>query len=197
MAIGRPRAFCVDTALNRALEVFWTKGFDGASLTDLTTAMGINKPSLYAAFGNKEELFRKALDRYRTEKLAYVNEALAAPTARTVAERLLYGAARMLTDPSHPVGCLSVKGAMTCNDSCLVAKEEVDQMRIDFERAIVDRLQRAIGDGDLPDGADPVLLQRYLGTVAMGMSLQASQGADTETLLAVAEMALKAWPALR
>lgn len=197
MALGRPRAFDIDTALNRALEVFWSKGFDGASLTDLTDAMGISRPSLYAAFGNKEDLFRKALDRYKTEKMAYINEALAAPTARTLAERLLFGAATMLTDPSHPVGCLSVKGAMTCKDDSLIAREELDQLRCSFETAIIERLTRAIADGDLPPDSNPLVLQRFLGTVAMGMSLQASQGATTADLMAVARMALTAWPALR
>ena len=98
---GRPREFDVDEALAAALRVFWTKGYDGASLSDLTDAMGITRPSLYAAFGNKESLFRKALDLYEREKLAYVGEALAAPTSRQVAERLLRGAM------NHAAACAS------------------------------------------------------------------------------------------
>src|SRR3981189_1908276 len=89
---GRPREFCVDEALAKALRVFWSKGYEGASLSDLTEAMGITRPSLYAAFGNKEALFRKALDLYEHDKLAFVGAALEAPTARGVAERLLLGA---------------------------------------------------------------------------------------------------------
>src|SRR5947207_11547368 len=99
---GRPRAFDTDAALDAALAVFWRKGYEGASLTDLTAAMGINRPSLYAAFGSKEDLFRKALDRYAEGPAAYVREALEEPTARAVAERLLRGAAELLTNPRNP-----------------------------------------------------------------------------------------------
>src|SRR3954465_13916988 len=89
---GRPRTFDADKALDKALHVFWRKGFEGASLPDLTKAMGINRPSMYAAFGNKEQLFRKALDRYATGPAGYVCAALEAPTARAVVEKLLQGA---------------------------------------------------------------------------------------------------------
>src|SRR5712672_80887 len=111
MPRGRPRDFDVDEALDRALEVFWRRGYEGASLPDLTAAMGINRPSLYAAFGSKEGLFRRALDRYAEGPAAYVREALDEPTARRVAERLLGGAAERLTDPRNPGGCLVVQGA--------------------------------------------------------------------------------------
>src|SRR5438094_4748444 len=112
--VGRPRAFDVDEALDQALRIFWRKGYAGASLPDLTRAMGINRPSLYAAFGNKEMLFRKALDRYAEGPAAYVCEALREPTARAVVERLLRGAIKLLTDPSNPGGCLAVHGALAC-----------------------------------------------------------------------------------
>src|SRR5438094_9922303 len=106
--VGRPRAFDVDEALDQALKVFWRKGYEGTSLPDLTKAMGINRPSLYAAFGNKEELFRKALDRYAEGPAAYAAEALNEPTARAVAELLLEGSVNLLTDPRNPRGCLVV-----------------------------------------------------------------------------------------
>src|SRR5205085_6998653 len=106
---GRPREFDVEKALDCALKVFWHKGYEGASLTDLTRAMGINRPSLYAAFGSKEGLFRKALDRYAEGPAAYVLEALNEPTARAVAERLLAGSADLLSDPRNPRGCLMVQ----------------------------------------------------------------------------------------
>src|SRR5437763_10008756 len=98
---GRPRAFDLDKALDRALQVFWRKGYEGASLPDLTQAMGINRPSLYAAFGSKEELFRRALDRYAEGPASYVREALNEPTTRAVAERLLGGAVGLLSDSQH------------------------------------------------------------------------------------------------
>src|SRR5439155_5347763 len=116
MPLGRPRAFDPDQALDRALKVFWDRGYESASLADLTRAMGINRPSLYAAFGNKEALFRKVLERYVQGPAAYVREALDEPTARAVVERLWYGTVDLLTDPGHPPGCLIVQGALTCGD---------------------------------------------------------------------------------
>src|ERR1700687_480877 len=109
---GRPRSFDLGKALDAGMLVFWRKGYEGASLSDLTRAMGINRPSLYAAFGDKEALFRKALDRYDEGPAAYVREALKQPTVRAVTEQLLRGAAKLSTDPHHPPGCLMVQGAL-------------------------------------------------------------------------------------
>src|SRR5271156_3918908 len=109
MRTGRPRNFCTETVLDRAMEVFWRKGYEGASLSDLTEAMGINRPSLYAAFGDKEALFRKVLDRYEEGPAAYVYEALKERTARAVAESLLRRAAKGSIDPRNPRGCLMVQ----------------------------------------------------------------------------------------
>jgi len=197
MAVGRPRSFCPDEALNRALEVFWRKGYEGASISDLTEAMGINKPSLYATFGNKEELFHKALERYTTEKIAYFRDAIEAPTARGVAERLLFGAVDMLTDPSHPVGCLVTKGAMTCGDEAPSVREKIDHIRTDYETRMHARLERAKQDGELPPDADVVSLTQFLSTLIQGMSHQVIHGATREQLRKVAETALLAWPAKR
>src|SRR5258706_8145264 len=105
MAGGRPRAFDVDEALDRALDVFWRQGYEGTALSDLTAAMGINRPSLYAAFGNKEELFGKVLDRYVSGPAAYAAAALDAPRARDVVEKLVYGAIDLTTGPDTPTGC--------------------------------------------------------------------------------------------
>src|ERR1700737_2538375 len=102
--LGRPRSFDIDGALDRALQVFWRKGYEGASLSDLTKAVGVNRPSLYAAFGDKKALFRKALNRYLTGPAAYTQEALKEPTARAVVERLLRGAADLNTAPPQPGG---------------------------------------------------------------------------------------------
>ena len=110
MPKGRPREFDTDGALDRALEVFWRKGYEGASLSDLTDAMGINRPSLYAAFGNKEELFRKVLARYVEGPAACVSKSLEEPTVRGVVEKLLSSAVDVVTDPKNPKGCLLVQG---------------------------------------------------------------------------------------
>src|SRR5216117_4363032 len=125
---GRPRAFDPDAALERAMHVFWAKGYEGASLSDLTRAMRINRPSLYAAFGNKEELFRKVLDRYVNGPLAYFGKALAAPKARDVIEQIFLGAARMAGDPRFPSGCLMVQSALACGSAS--ARKEVAARRV-------------------------------------------------------------------
>src|SRR5271154_4917814 len=114
--LGRPRSFEVGKALEAAMKVFWRKGYEGASLTDLTKAMGINRPSLYAAFGDKEALFRKVLDCYEAGPAAYFSEALSQPTARAAVEQLLRGAVDVMTAPRNPRGCLLIQGVLTCSE---------------------------------------------------------------------------------
>jgi AcrR family transcriptional regulator len=194
MAIGRPRAFDIDKALDRALKVFWQKGYEGASLLDLTKAMGINRPSLYAAFGNKESLFCKALDRYAEGPADYFRKALEEPTARAVAERLLVGSADLLTNPRNPRGCLMVQGALACGAAADSVRRELVSRRMAGEIALRRRFARASADGDLPADADPADLARYVVTVIRGMAVQAAGGASREELRRVAEMALRVWP---
>jgi AcrR family transcriptional regulator len=192
--MGRPRSFDTDQALDRALRVFWQKGYEGASLSDLTRAMGINRPSLYAAFGNKEALFRKALDRYAEGRASYIQEALREPTARSVAERLLHGAANLLTNPATPRGCLMVQGALSCGKAADPIRHELALRRAGGEAAIRQRFERAIRDGDLPADTDSADLARFVATVIHGMSVQAAGGASRKELLRVVAMTLRAWP---
>jgi AcrR family transcriptional regulator len=189
---GRPRAFDPDAALERAMHVFWAKGYEGASLSDLTRAMRINRPSLYAAFGNKEQLFRKVLDQYMDGPLAYFGEALAAPKVRDVVEQILLGTARMAEDPRIPAGCLMVQGALACGDASV--RKEVAARRAAAEGALRRRLQRAKRDGDLPKNSDPGALAGYVMTVVRGMAVQSAGGASSDQLRRVAQMALRAWP---
>jgi len=191
---GRPRAFDSEVALDRAMHVFWTKGYEGASLSNLTRAMRINRPSLYAAFGNKEELFLKVLDRYANGPLAYFRKALAAPKAREVIEQILLGAADMATDPKLPAGCLMVQGALACGDSAGSVQKEVAARRAASEVALHRRLQRAKREGDLSPQADPAELARYIMTVLQGMAVQGANGAKRDQLRRVARTALRAWP---
>jgi AcrR family transcriptional regulator len=194
VAKGRPREFDVDEALDRALRVFWRRGYEGATLPDLTAAMGINRPSLYAAFGSKEELFRKALDRYVEGPAAFVREALNEPTARAVAEQLLGGTIDLVTDRRNPRGCLIVQGALACGETAESVRQEVAARRVAGEVAVRQRFERARADCDLPAEADAADLARYVVTVMRGMAVQAAGGASREDLRRVAELALRAWP---
>ena len=192
--MGRPRSFDIDRALDRALVVFWRKGYEGACLSDLTKAVGVNRPSLYAAFGDKDALFRKALDRYLHGPAAYTQEALKEPTARAVVERLLRGAADLNTAPHNPGGCLMVQGALACGEAADSIRQELSACRAAGEAAIRRRLQRAKSEGDLSTDADPADLARYLATVLYGMAVQAAGGASRGKLQRVVEMALRTLP---
>jgi AcrR family transcriptional regulator len=194
MPIGRPRAFDIDEALDRAMKVFWQKGYEGASLPDLTKAMGINRPSLYAAFGNKEALFRKAIDRYVAGPACHVKEALKEPTARRVVERLLYGSIDLITDSRNPCGCFMVQSALACGDTSDVIRQELVKRRAASEAALRERFERAVSEGDLPPGSDPADLARYVATLMHGMAVQAAGGTARDELLRVAAMAIRAWP---
>ena len=191
---GRPREFCVDQALAAALRVFWRKGFDGASLTDLTEAMGITRPSLYAAFGNKEELFRKALDLYGREKLAYVQAALSEPSARAVAERMLRGSLDIITSSCDPAGCFGVVSSVACTDHADSIRAEVVARRAASEQAMIARFERAHAEGDLPANVEPEGLARYVMAIMSGMSVQASAGASRADLEQLIDIALQVWP---
>ena len=140
MPRGRPREFDVDEALDRALGVFWRRGYEGASLPELTEAMGINRPSLYAAFGNKEALFRRAIERYVEGPACHFREALGEPTARAVVERVFRGTVDLLTDAGNPPGCFLVQGALACGDAADPIRRELVERR----EAGVEALARAI-----------------------------------------------------
>ncbi len=195
MPIGRPRAFDIDRALDRALKVFWRKGYEGTSLPDLTRAMGINRPSLYAAFGNKEALFRKAIDRYVDGPASHARQALQEPTARAVVERLFLGSIDLVTDSRNPRGCFLVQSALACGNTGDSVRREMVKRRAAHEASLRDRFQRAISEGDLPRRADASDLARYVVTVSHGMAVQAASGASRDELKRVAELALRAWPA--
>ncbi len=191
---GRPRSFDTDEALDRALRIFWRKGYEGTSLPDLTKAMGINRPSLYAAFGNKEDLFRKVVDRYDQGPARYTREALEQPTAREVVERLLGGAVDLLTDARNPGGCLMVQGALACGSGGETVRRALVKRRAAGVDALRRRFRRAVVEGDLPAGAEPAVLARFVATALHGMAVQAASGASRTELRRVATMFLRAWP---
>ena len=191
---GRPRSFDAEAALDCALQVFSRKGYEGASLADLTAAMGINRPSLYAAFGDKESLFRKALDRYAERTVGYMQQALQEKTARGFVERLLRGVVEAVTDSRNAPGCLTVTGALACGDQSQSIRKELICRRDEVERLISNRLRRAQKQGELPADSKPADLGRYFATVVQGMAVQASAGATRQQLRGVVETALRAWP---
>lgn len=194
MKTGRPRQFDADAALDAAMAVFWEKGYKAASLDDLTAAMGINRPSLYAAFGNKEELFRRALDRYAHGPGSYVSRALEQPTARKAAAALLRGAVALLADPNNPGGCLIVQAAAPCGAGTESIQNALKEVRLAGLELIRQRLDRAKKDGDLPREADCASLARYLATVLHGLSIQAAGGATRREMEKVVDWALRCWP---
>jgi AcrR family transcriptional regulator len=191
---GRPRAFDPDTALEAALRVFWQKGYEGTALSDLTAAMGINRPSIYATFGNKEALFRKALDRYSERTTNFTAEALKESTARAVAERLLVGTADLLSRPGNPKGCLVVQGALACGEEADPIRKELISRRATGEATLRERFEHAKLEGDLPAGADAGDLARYVMAVMHGMSVQSAGGVSRTDLQRVIDLSLRAWP---
>lgn len=191
---GRPREFDPDDALSAALQIFWRRGYEGASITELTEAMGITRPSMYACFGNKEALFRKALDLYEREKMCYMSSALEASTARGVVERLLRGALDIQTSASEPKGCLGVISTVSCGGGAESIRGEVIARRASSDAALVRRLERAKAEGDLPDTLEPAALACYISTVIQGMAVQAGAGAPRETLERLVDTTLAVWP---
>jgi len=192
--IGRPRGFDADEALEQAMRVFWEQGYEGASLTDLTNAMGITRTSMYAAFGNKEDLFRKALERYTEGPASYGARAMREPTARQVATAFLNGSVRATTRPGCPTGCLGVQGSLAAGDPGRNARDALVAWRNEAVALLRDRFQQAVDEGDLSPDTDPELLARYLMTVANGIAVQAAGGIPREDLQQVADMALRNWP---
>jgi AcrR family transcriptional regulator len=191
---GRPREFCTDAALAAALGVFWSRGYEGASMAELTEAMGITKPSLYAAFGNKEALFHKALDLYETEKLAYTREALDRPSARAVAEHFMRGAIANQCSVDNPKGCLGVISATACGLEAEPIKADIIKRRASSHAALVERFRQAQREGDLPEHIDPEALTHYLFAILQGMAVQAGSGATRADLERVVETSLMVWP---
>ena len=191
---GRPTNFDHEEALEKALQVFWTRGYEGASMSELTEALGINKPSIYASFGNKEELFRKTLARYTSWPAAFVKEAMKEPTARQVVEKFLLRAVDFFSDRSTPNGCMIVQAALTGGQGSSMIQQELIAYRKNLEASFNERFELAKSQGDLPQQVNTKQLAKYIAMIHQGMSVQATSGATREDLLAIVEIALKIWP---
>ena len=191
---GRPRVFDMDEALDKALGIFWKRGYEGASIAELAEALGINKPSLYAAFGNKEELFKKTLSRYVAGPVAFIQEAINQPTAYEVAQSFLTKAVEFFTDTKHPKGCLIVQAALADNADSLMVKDLLAKYRYSYEHQLANRFEKAKQEGDLPIDANAETLAKFLSTLHQGMSVQVTSGASKGELMEIVEFALKSWP---
>lgn len=192
--MGRKREFDVDQALDAALCVFWRKGYEGVSYTDLTQATGVERPALYSAFGNKEALFRRVLERYYEKYQDYFPAALELPTSREVAAHILYKSAELNTRFPDRRGCLYVHGDLAGSDDSEPIRRTLVEVRSDGEAMLRDRFERAKQEGDLPETANCAVLAAFVMAVMHGMAVQAKAGFSRNMLEAVAEQALSTWP---
>jgi len=191
---GRPRSFDRAATLRRAMEVFWVKGYEGTSMMNLIAAMGINSPSIYAAFGCKEELFREAVALYRATDGGRIWDAMtAAPSAHMAIETMLCVSAEEFTRPSKPRGCLIVLEALHAGDGNKAVRRELQERRAESMAMLLLRLKRGVAEGELPNGPDWRAIASFYITVQQGMSIQARDGASRKALRAVADCAMAAW----
>jgi len=194
---GRPRSFDTDSALDRALEVFWRNGYQGSSLSELTAAMGISKPSLYAAYGDKESLYLKALERYASlgsTRTKFILES--EPDARRAVEAFLRVIAATLTDPALPGGCFIVTGSADCGASATPPGVESalrSALRQGEERLKL-RLQRSKVDGQLPENTTVAELALFFNSLIVGMGVLAKSGAKRAQLDMLIATAMRIWP---
>jgi AcrR family transcriptional regulator len=192
--LGRPRSFDKEVALARAMDVFWNKGYQGASMSELMAAMGIGAPSLYAAFGSKEELFRAAVAHYRVHEGNMIWARIeAAQTAFEAVRGLLMETARVFTRPKRPRGCLIVLSALHADEMSETVRRELIRLRADNAAMLSARIQRGIEAGEITADADPKIIGNYYVTVQQGMSIQARDGANRALLEMIATAALAAW----
>lgn len=192
--MGRRRQFDIEKALDAIVCVFWRKGYEGASYTDLTEAAGVERPALYSAFGNKEALFRRALVRYYEQHMDFIPEALELPTAREVAAHLLYRSAELNTRHPEHSGCLGINGVLAGSDDAEPVRQALIEFREAGEARLRERFERAKTEGDLPDDANPDALAAFIMAILHGMSVQAKAGFSRDKLETVVEQALLAWP---
>jgi len=190
---GRPRSFDRAQALEAAIEVFWAKGYEATSISDLTAAMGINPPSLYAAFGDKERLFLEAVERYEAsqgDSCPYCSE----PTARGAFEKLLTYLADELTSSEHPRGCMLMMAATTANSASVELQNALAKRRAESRAGMKARLEKGIEDGDVPPGTDVAAISDFFATIIAGMALQAREGATKKSLMGTVERAMSVFP---
>jgi AcrR family transcriptional regulator len=194
---GRPRAFDRDEALRRAMNVFWARGYEGATVGDLATAMGINKPSLYGTFGGKEALFREAIALYDEVEGEAIQRALdEEPTARAAIEAVLRTNAKAYACPEKPHGCMIVLSALLGTPENEQVRRFLTETRKAGEEALRHRVARGMAEGDVRAGADAQAIAAFYTTVLQGLSVQACDGAAPAELKAIVDCAMVAWDTL-
>ncbi|MEZ0331895.1 MAG: TetR/AcrR family transcriptional regulator [Methylophilaceae bacterium] len=191
--LGRPRKFDKEIALENALQLFRRKGYEATSMTDITEALGINRPSVYAAFGNKETLFSQVLARYVEGPTAYLDEVLLEKTSKEVVRQFLIQSVDLLTSLEKSTGCLAVMSSVSSELESVGIQQKIIDSLNRYEKKLVQRFDQAIREGDLPDGSNSESLSKYVTTVHKGLSVQASNGASKEELYAVVEVLLQGW----
>jgi AcrR family transcriptional regulator len=194
MAMGRPRGFNADEMLDRVVNVFWQHGYEGASMATLMAATGLNKPSLYAAFGSKEELFRSALERYWQRQREFTGKPLDELNARAGVEKMLLALVDSQTQPGLPHGCLAVHGGLVGSAASAAIRDELRARQARLQTMVQNRLTRAQAEGELASSVDVADLARYLTMVGQGAAVQAAGGATREELRRVVLVAMRAWP---
>ncbi len=192
---GRPRAFDREQALSTAMDLFWRHGFEGTSTAQLTAAIGIAPPSLYAAFGSKEALFREALALYGQRYGGFLSQPMSGTgSARAAVEQMLQAAARQFADAHHPLGCMVAAGELQASAAKCTLVAEVAARRHAAQVVIRARLDRARQDGELPADSDTATLAAYFAMVIQGLAVQARDGAKPVLLKRLADLAMQAWP---
>ena len=191
---GRPRSFDPGQALRAVLLLFWKHGFDGTSYTELTAATGMSKPTLYATFGDKIELFRKAMVLYAEQSLEVYQRALAQPTAREAVEACLRLARGLHAQADEPEVCFLVQGALTGSADTQELREEVSALQRQATQLLQKRLERGKRNGELPSTANTRVMAEYFTSVVTGLSVQAATGTSRRDLREVVEMAMASWP---
>ncbi|MGW1467991.1 TetR/AcrR family transcriptional regulator [Streptomyces sp. NPDC002308] len=192
--LGRPRSFDREAALHTAMLLFWERGYETASTNELSAAMGINPPSLYAAFTNKEQLFREAIGLYeRTEARSARNAMEAAPTAREAVAALLHRSVDQFTAEGKPRGCMIVQAATHCTDDHESVRDFALRCRARTKSVLKERLDAAVAAGELPAGADTDRTAAFYTTFLNGVSVQARDGAEGAQLHVLVDMAMATW----
>lgn len=191
---GRPRAFDRETALQAAIDVFWERGYEGTRVSDLTTAMGLNAPSLYATFGSKEDLFREAVAHYNSPERSPTTMALQRPgLVRDAAEAMLRDNVRDYADPTTPQGCMIVLAGIAYSTETEVLRDLLKDCRDEDRARLLDRIRAAMKDSELPANLDARRLAAFMMTVLFGLSIQARDGASRADMDATVDLAMSAW----